>query len=122
MKLVRPLLLLSFASLLSAQTTNWDTSGNGMLKGTYYFRHVIYVLSSSDDGSLYDAASSYGSISFSGTGTYTMNLTLADAQAGQLQRGTVNGTYSIAASGQGFLSNPLSTTDLVYGLVNAQGI
>lgn len=115
------LLLLSTAAGLSAQT--WDTSGNGMLKGTYYFRQVIYVLSSAGDGTLADAATLYGTVAFSGTGTYTMNVTLADASNGQLQNGTINnGTYSIAASGQGFLSSPLFKGDSIYGLVNAQGI
>ena len=57
-----------------------------------------------------------------------MSVTLADAQAGQLQKGNASGTYSIAASGYGFLSNPLFTGtstiagDSIYGLVNAQGI
>jgi uncharacterized protein (TIGR03437 family) len=121
MKLARMLLLLSAAAGLSAQT--WDTSGNGMLKGTYYFRQVIYVLSSAGDGSLADAASLYGTVAFSGTGTYTMNVTLADGTNGQLQNGSISGgTYSISASGQGFLSSPLFKGDSIYGLVNAQGI
>ncbi len=120
MKFARILLLTSLAAGLHAQT--WDTSGNGMLNGTYYFRHVVYQLSSANTGELYDAAAAYGTVTFSGTGTYSMNVTLADAQAGQLQRGTVTGTYAIAASGQGFLSDALSTGDSIYGLVNAQGI
>jgi uncharacterized protein (TIGR03437 family) len=120
MKLARVLLLLSTAAGLTAQT--WDTSGNGMLKGTYYFRQVIYVLSNAGDGSLSDAASLYGTVAFSGTGTYTMAVTLADGQSGQLQSGNITGTYSIAASGQGFLSSPLFKGDSIYGLVNAQGI
>ena len=37
------LVLLTAGSwLASAQT--WDTSGNGMLNGTYYFRQVIYLV------------------------------------------------------------------------------
>jgi uncharacterized protein (TIGR03437 family) len=121
MKLARTLLLLSATAGLSAQT--FDTSGNGMLKGTYYFRQVIYVLSSAADGTLADAAALYGTVNFSGTGTYTMSVTLADAQAGQLQSGNISGgTYSVSSSGQAFLSSPLFKGDLIYGLVNAQGI
>ena len=56
MRLSRALLLISMATGLFAQTSTWDTSGNGMLNGQYYFRHVLYVLSSTGDGSLYDAA------------------------------------------------------------------
>ncbi len=36
-------------------------------------------------------------------------------------RHDLSGTYSISASGYGFLSNPLSPTDSVYGLVSQQG-
>jgi uncharacterized protein (TIGR03437 family) len=129
MKFARVLLLSLIAAGLSAQTPAWDTSGNGMLNGTYYFRQVVYELSNAGDGTLYDALAFYGTATFSGTGTYTMVVTLLDAQSGQFQRGNVsNGTYSIAASGHGFLSSPLFpgsgsvSGDLIYGLVNAQGI
>ena len=122
MKLSRALLLISLATGLFAQTSTWDTSGNGMLNGQYYFRHVLYVLSSTGDGTLYDELAVYGTVTFNGTGAYTMNATLVDVQAQQLQSGTLTGTYSIAASGQGFLTNPVSTGDFIYGTVNAQGI
>jgi uncharacterized protein (TIGR03437 family) len=123
MKLARVLLLISMAAGLAAQTATWDTSGNGMLNGTYYFRHVLYQLSSAGTGQLYDTVSLYGTITFSGTGTYVMTATEVDYGAGQLGPLTVNnGTYSIAASGQGFLSNPLSTGDSIHGMVNAQDI
>ena len=129
MKFARVLLLSSIAAGLTAQTTAWDTSGNGMLNGTYYFRQVVYELSSTGDGSLYNALAFYGTATFSGTGTYTMVVTLLDGRSGQFQRGNVNnGTYSIAASGHGFLSSPLFpgsasiSGDLIFGSVNAQGI
>ena len=83
MKLARVLLLSSMAAGLIAQTPTWDTSGNGMLNGTYYFRQVIYELSSAGDGTLYDALAFYGTVTFSGTGTYTMVVTLLDGQSGQ---------------------------------------
>ena len=123
MKLARVLLLISVATGLIAQTPTWDTSGNGMLTGQYYFRQVTYQLSSPVNGALYDTVSLYGTVTF-GTipGAYSMNATLVDVQAQQMQSGTLTGTYSIAASGQGFLSNPLSKGDSIYGLVNAQGI
>lgn len=124
MRFAQLLLVVSAATgfQAAAQTTGWDTSGNGMLNGTYYFRQVIYQLASSANGSLADAVSLYGSASFSGTGTYSMTVTLVDLAAGQLQHGTLTGTYSIAASGQGFLSSPLFSGDYIFGLVNQQGI
>ena len=132
MKFARVLLLSSIAAVLTAQTPAWDNSGNGMLNGTYYFRQVVYELASgadgSVDGSLYNALAFYGSATFSGTGTYTMVVTLLDGRSGQFTRGNVsNGTYSIAASGHGFLSSPLFpgsgsvSGDSIYGMVNAQG-
>jgi uncharacterized protein (TIGR03437 family) len=122
MKLARVLLLISMAAPLIAQT--WDTSGNGMLNGKYYFRHVLYQLSNAGTGALYDEVSVYGTVTFNGTapGTYTMSATEVDVQAQQMGAAIVSGTYSIASSGQGFLSNPLSTGDSINGLVNAQGI
>jgi uncharacterized protein (TIGR03437 family) len=124
MRFSKLLLVLSAAAgfQAGAQTTGWDTSGNSMLNGTYYFRQVIYQLSGSANGSLSDALSLYGSITFSGTGTYTLNASLVDLASGQFQQGTLSGTYSIAASGQGFLSSPLVTGDYIYGLVNQHGI
>ena len=122
MKLARVLLLISVGTGLTAQTPAWDTSGNGMLSGTYYVRQEIYQLSSAATGALYDAFSLYGTVTFSGTGTYSMAVTVLEGRSGQLQRGTISGTYSIAASGHGFLSNPLFASDSIYGLVNAQGI
>jgi uncharacterized protein (TIGR03437 family) len=118
------LLLLAVAAGVSlhAQLTGWDTSGNGKLNGQYYFRHVIYQLSGSGNGTLSEAYSVYGGVSFSGTGTYSMNATLVDLGVGRTQQGTISGTYSIAASGQGFLSSPLFTGDSVFGLVGQQGI
>jgi len=119
-------LLLAVGMAAQAQTAaKWDTSGNGMLSGTYYFRQVIYVLSGDAYGDLGEAVSLYGNISFSGTGTYTLTsgqwLAFDSANNGQPVSGTVSGTYSISASGYGFVSNPY-TGDSIYGLVSQQGI
>lgn len=118
--------MLAVGMAAQAQTAaKWDTSGNGMLSGTYYFRQVIYVLSGDAYGDLGEAVSLYGNISFSGTGTYTLTsgqwLAFDSANNGQPVTGTVSGTYSISASGYGFVSNPY-TGDSIYGLVSQQGI
>src|ERR1700760_126391 len=102
---------------VAAQTTpTFDNSGNGQLKGTYYFREVFYLVGDSS-GDLGQALALYGNVTFSGTGTYTMSATLFDSNSGFPQSGTLSGTYSISASGYGFLSNPLSNGDSIYGLV-----
>jgi uncharacterized protein (TIGR03437 family) len=127
---------------IAAQAQVWDNSGNGMLNGTYYFRQVVYVASDSD-GDLSEALAIYGNITFSGNGTYSItnaivsdssNTTygtdalscwLANTQCSASAAAAVSGTYSIAASGYGFLSSPIASVtngDSIYGLVSSNGI
>ena len=94
-----------------------------MLKGAYYFRQVYYQIGY-NDGSLSDAATAYGVVTFDGNGGFASSLngtTFLDAQGGG-QYLTLKGTYSIAASGYGFMSNPIVANDTIYGVVNQQGI
>ena len=124
----------------SPQAPAIDTSGNGMLSGTYSFRHVIYVLTSIPDsngivGDLGQTIAVYGNISFDGNGNYTIaNGVVSDSDIGindplscylasnVCTTGVpVDGSYSISASGFGFLTNPISE-DLIYGLVSANGV
>jgi uncharacterized protein (TIGR03437 family) len=116
-------MLLALAALpLGAQTYSWDNSGNGLLKGTYYFRQVVWVVGGSD-GSLGEAAALYGTINFDGNGNYSTSAQIYDINGNGVtqQNYNVTGTYSIAASGYGFLDSPLVTGDFVDGLV-ANGI
>lgn len=112
-----------------AQTYPWDSSGNGLLKGTYYFRHVLWYVGD-NSGNLGEALAAYGQITFDGNGNYSTTAALYDGGSGQITSNyNVTGTYSIAASGYGFMSSPLinafqgsvSGGDVVYGLV-ANGI
>jgi uncharacterized protein (TIGR03437 family) len=104
-------------STASAQVSGWDNSGNGLLKGTYYFRHVMWVVDNTQSGSLTDALALYNTITFDGNtnanGTYTINGVLFDGASGSLQNETLSGTYSIAASGFGFIDNAFAA--LVFG-------
>jgi uncharacterized protein (TIGR03437 family) len=110
---------------------SWDNSGNGLLNGTYYFRQVVWILSNDGAGDLGDALTLYNTITFDGNGNYTItNATLYDADANTLQTFSESGTYSIAASGYGFIQSPasqfiaedysttFSTPEIVYGLVS----
>ena len=98
---------------LHAQT--WDTSGNGLLSGKYYFREVIVTAS--------EAASVYGNITFNGAGSYTTDAVGFDCNTATCANlpYQVSGTYSIAASGYGFFVNQL-IGDNTYGLVGANGV
>ena len=112
-----------FSAAASAQS--WDSSGNGMLKGSYYFREVFYAVGDGY-GDLSEAVAVYGSITFNGAGTYTMQASVFDSSVGAQQTlnitSTAPGTYSISASGYGFISNPLVSGDYIYGLVGQSGI
>jgi uncharacterized protein (TIGR03437 family) len=117
-------LLLPFAAGWQAAAQTWDNSGNGLLKGNYYFRQVVWLVGD-NAGDLSEAISLFGSINFDGNGAYTINGQVMDSnsQMGQPQNYTANGTYSIAASGYGFLSSTIpaaqgSPPDSVYGLVS----
>lgn len=125
MKFARFWIFLLAAGGIQAQTAvNWDNSGNSMLKGTYYFRQVYYVLGDCN-GDLGEAVTIYGGINFDGNGNYTVTAAngaqyIDTAGGGGLF--TSSGTYSIASSGYGFLSSPYVSGDTIYGLVSAQGV
>jgi uncharacterized protein (TIGR03437 family) len=118
------LVLLLMAAIAAPAATTWDNSGNSKLTGTYYFRQVYYIVGD-QYGDLSRAIAAYGMIKFDGNGNYS--ITAAEgakfldsgAGAGNL---ITSGTYSIAASGFGFISSPYATGDVVYGLVSASGI
>jgi len=104
---------------LAAQSL--DHSANNLLQGTYYFREVIYLVGDAA-GDLNRALSAYGNITFSGTGTYTIAATVVDSSASSLQQlNGSTGTYGVAPSGFAWISSPVSTGDVIYGLV-ANGI
>jgi len=120
-KLVRAALLFAVA-VLPAAAQSWDSSGNSKLNGTYYFREVIYALGD-QYGDLGEAVALYGTLVFNGSGSYTANLTLNDTSSGA-QSGSVSGTYTISASGYGYITVPLLVSGgyKVWGSVSAQGI
>jgi uncharacterized protein (TIGR03437 family) len=124
-------MLLAAATAVYAQTTptNWDTSGNSLLNGSFYFRQVAYSIGD-DSGDLGDADAIYGQITFNGNGTYT--ITAAGANGGALILDAYNGsesalpattgTYAISSSGYGYITSPAVSGDLIFGLVSANGV
>jgi hypothetical protein len=120
-------MLVAVAGAIQAQS--WDTSGNGLLEGQYYFRQVSYDVSDKY-GDLGGEIGIYGNITFDGNGKYSMTGQYNIAGEAVTFSGalTANGTYSIAASGYGFISSPCFDPESgcpavpIYGLVSSQGI
>jgi uncharacterized protein (TIGR03437 family) len=122
--LVRITALAAFGlALANAQTQ--DISGNGMLKGSFRFRHVA-VLNIDSNNNPSEIAATYGSITFDGAGKYTVAGTSVDntVSNGAPQALNTTGTYAIGSNGIGYIANPLFPTDgndYIYGAV-AQGV
>src|SRR5450755_2155231 len=117
MKLLGIVFLLAAAIITPAIGQTFDNSGNGLLQGNYYFREVVWLVGD-NSGDLSEAVSVYGNIAFDGNGNYALNAQLMDSNVGVPQGFTFNGTYTISASGYGFLDSPVSQGDSVYGLVS----
>lgn len=123
MKTARLLLLIMVATLSPAIAQTWDTSGNGMLKGQYFFREVYYVVGD-PYGDLGQAVTLYNTITFDGNGKYTGTAGVVNTNSATVATAAISGTYSIAASGFGFISNPAPNSggDRIYGLVSQSGV
>ncbi|HKD05280.1 MAG TPA: hypothetical protein VKB79_05185 [Bryobacteraceae bacterium] len=126
MRLVRTALLLSVVAGIPAWANlpTWDTSGNSLLNGTYYFREVIYVVGD-NVGDLSQQLAVFGNITFNGAGGYTISsatVNECDTSSGCGQQPlSTSGTYSFASNGYGFFTNPLSSSGATftnYGLIS----
>ena len=104
-------LLLFMAATWPAAAQSWDTSGNGLLNGTYYFRQVMWLGGYNSANALKEAIAVYGNIVFGGNGTYTLTAKVADAAENTVTSVTGSGTYTIGASGYGYMSTPLQFVD-----------
>lgn len=118
-----PAVALGVFSLAVATGQTQDTSGNGMLKGSFRFRHVA-ILNVDQNLNPTDITASYGTITFDGAGNYTIAGTSLDSGTGVPQTLSVTATYAIGSNGSGYVTNPLLPTDpnaFMYGAV-AQGV
>ena len=108
-------LLLFMAATWPAAAQSWDTSGNGLLNGTYYFRQVMWLGGYNSANDLHEAIAVYGNIVFGGNGTYTLAAKAADAAENTVTSITGSGAYTIAASGYGYMSTPLRIVNSQFG-------
>jgi uncharacterized protein (TIGR03437 family) len=100
-------LLLLIVTAGPAAAQNWDSSGNGLLNGSYNFRQVMWLGGFNSANNLPEAIAVYGNIAFDGNGTYTLTAQAADAAEKTVTPVTGTGAYTIAASGYGYMSTPL---------------
>ncbi len=115
--LLASLFLLSAATAFP-QAPVFDSSGNKLLNGVYYFREVIYVVGDAT-GALNRALALYGNVSFDGAGNYTIKgQSILDSSVGRVSTLSVTGTYAISASGYGYIASPASTSDFIFGTVS----
>jgi uncharacterized protein (TIGR03437 family) len=117
--------MLLAAAGVPATAQTWDTSGNGQLNGSYYFREVAWQGQADATNDLNFAAAVYGTIVFDGNGHYTLQgameydfNTFSNGQGPLAYSLPQPGTYSLAASGYGFLSSFLTNNDTLNLLVS----
>src|ERR1017187_8104901 len=107
-----PAAALMVFGLAAASAQTQDTSGNGMLKGSFRFRHVaIQNVDGFNDPT--EITASYGSITFDGAGHYTIAGNSVDntVSNGSPQPLNITATYTIGSNGSGYLTNPIFPTD-----------
>jgi uncharacterized protein (TIGR03437 family) len=102
---------------------SFDTSGNSLLQGTYFIRHVINANLTSL-GQIGEAVSLTGTISFDGNGSYTFNGQVSDTtvSSGAPQPLSVTGIYAVSASGTLAMENEWSPGDTIFGGVGKSAI
>jgi hypothetical protein len=131
------IVLLTFSSAL-AQTNQpcsstqtacpppWDSSGNSLLSTNYFFRYVQYTVGD-QQGDLSHAFALYGEIGFDGNGNYTISPKTAMALDSNNMLPapppeSITGTYSIGNNGFGYITNPASPGDVIWGMISANKV
>lgn len=111
-------LLSGSSGILSAQTA----SDQGILTGSWHFRHVVIRTNSS--GVITRSRSMSGTVTFDGSGHFQANATLLDSNATTSgpQNVTPTGTYNVTQSGIGDITGLLSSTSDSVILVGAKAI
>lgn len=118
----------SFAALIAASThpavavdsVVWENLGNGLLSGTYNFREVMWRKNAD-----LRRIAIYGTLTFDGSGGYSLTAQVMDSgsNASGPQSFSTTGAYRIAASGMGFMEDPVRNSagvasSVVWGLVS----
>jgi uncharacterized protein (TIGR03437 family) len=112
-------LFLGACAMQCAAQPALDSSGNGMLNGTYYMRQVFYVVT--PQSGLVRNANIQGNITFDGEGGYTFTGSVRDTAANPAESSlTTGGSYAVSGSGQGYIAAVYQSfsIDSIIGLVS----
>src|SRR5437660_1229469 len=101
---------------------NFDTSGNGTVKGAYFVRQVLLANLDQKTSAIGRATSIIGTMTFDGNGNYTFTGQLTDTQPGASQQlYTTQGGYAVASNGLIVIQSPIDNTVSEFGGVGAAG-
>ncbi|MDP9169307.1 MAG: hypothetical protein M3N54_01705, partial [Acidobacteriota bacterium] len=115
--LLLPLLTSGFAF-----AQNFDTSGNGSLKGDYFIREVLIGGQNATTGVITSANSVIGVATFDGSGNYSFKgQGTGTGGLGTVIQQAFTGTYSAGANGLLAIQSFVSGTENCYGGVSAIG-
>lgn len=103
---------------LCAQNVEWDSTGNGLLNGQFRFREVIWITDEFGSNRLSEAVALWGTITFDGSGNYTISGQVFSGSTNPTENLNLNGTYAISASGLGFIRRPIEYGGWVYGTIS----
>jgi uncharacterized protein (TIGR03437 family) len=114
------LLLLLGTCAWQSSAQSLDSTGNGMLNGTYYMRQVFYILAS-ESNAIVENVTIQGNITFDGAGGYTFNGTVLNNTSNPVSNPlTSSGNYSVSGSGEGYIGaiDTSFSIDQIIGVVS----
>jgi hypothetical protein len=116
-------ILIALSTAIGAAAQNFDTSGNGMLKGQYFVREILIAGQNGDaNGTITSAASVMGVVTFNGSGGYSFSGTAAStASPGTITMQVLTGTYEVGSNGLLGIQSLADPTQTSYGGVSAIG-
>ena len=100
------------------QQVDLDSTGNGLLSGTYNFREALWITEVQATNDLNEAAAQWGTITFDGRGNYTMSVNEYSSRTNSVRTYVRPGTYTIGASGAGLIRRVSDDGDIIYGAVS----
>lgn len=105
--------------IATASAQNPDTSGNGLLNGSWFVREIL--MTGGFDGTVTAAGSAIGIAVFNGNGGYTFTGQGTSLASGANSALSLSGTYSVAANGFFQMQSLVDPTDFEFGGISSLG-